>query len=311
MLPPPKTPTTRPRTFSTGVCESAAIRLHQVHPGQELVRAVDTDEVLAGHAQKSGETGTGSDEHRVETFLVEQVVDGVCHADHCVRNELHAEIGELCDFELDDVVGESVFGDSVPEHTSELVECFEHRDVVSETSAVGGACKPGWAAADDGDAFAGSRAGMFSDGWLGMSASPVGDETFEVTDRDRTTLPSQHARPLALLLLWAHPPANCRERIVTGHDRGCCSPFALGHERNEFIDPDTDRAACDTRRVAALETPCRLQHRAFSGISEVDLVEVMATLVGRPFGHDLTRQLVALAFGERFAAHRLIDPGPT
>ena len=83
-----------------GVGLGELVRLHQVRPGEVLVRRIDADQVDAGNAREMRQARPRADEHRVVAQLVEEVVHREGAADYMVHLQLDADEKTMTDWPL-------------------------------------------------------------------------------------------------------------------------------------------------------------------------------------------------------------------
>lgn len=126
---------------------------HEVDAGEVFVGRKDVDEVFAGDAHETRQSGARGYENAIEAELAEVVV-GKRFANDTVFYESDAHFGERVDFDVDDSIGEAEFGYAVFEYSTNLVESFVDSDFVAELNHVAGERKSGGARANDGYAFA-------------------------------------------------------------------------------------------------------------------------------------------------------------
>ena len=267
-----------------------AVRLHQVHAGEELVGGVDAVQVLARDVEELRQARSGRDEDGVVALLLHQLVDRDAASDDHVRLEADAHLLQVADFPAHDVLREPKLGDAVDEHAADLVERLEHGDVVALLHQVAGGSERGGAAAHAGDPLpAGGRARRQTE--LARLRLPVGDEAFEVADRERAELPAHHAGALALVLLRADAPGDRGQHVVLAHlgCRGAVVP--LEHELDELADLDPDRAALLAGRLLALDAAQGFGPGLRRIEAQVDLLEVRAPHGRRLLRHDPARDL--------------------
>ncbi len=175
-----------------GVVFREPVGLHQVGARQELVGRVHAVEVLSGDIHKHGQTGSGRDEHRVESVVAEHLLDGAGLADHVAFMHMHAELAQVIDLALDDALGKPEFGNAVNEHAAGLVKGLEDMHFVSEHAHIGGDCQPRGACADDCDFETCSR-GNLRDRHFPHRRFVVRHEAFEAAYRHRLVLLAEHA----------------------------------------------------------------------------------------------------------------------
>ncbi len=186
-----------------------------------------------------------------------------------------------------DLLGQPELGDAVHQHPAQLVERFEHGDVVAQPRQVGRTGQPGGAAADDRHLLSGPHPCPLG---LREPVEPfvIGHEPLERTDGDRLAFVDENACTLALGLLGAHPPADGRERVVFLDGLGGGIEVPVCDLLDEVGDPYAHRTSVDAAGSVAHETAARLQLGESGGEAEVHFREISPAGLDLPLRHELT-----------------------
>ena len=86
---------------------------------------------------------------------VSRIFQGEILAEFDVRCDLDAQIENAVDFPLQDLLGQTVFGDAVADHAAQLGHHIEDGDLRGPGAAGNRRAQPRRTAADNGDFFAG------------------------------------------------------------------------------------------------------------------------------------------------------------
>jgi hypothetical protein len=157
-----------------------------------------------------------------------------------------AQVKQLRDLLIQDLLGEVPGRDTSPQHAARLVQRLEdHARVASAAQVVGGG-EAGRAGADDGDRRAVQRRQVGLDRVLGQLESEVAEEALDVPDADRLVVLGAVARRLARVV--ADPAGDRRHRVVF-HDRQVAVEVTVVlHEVEVFLDLLPSRARVVARR---------------------------------------------------------------
>ena len=131
---------------------------------------------------------------------------------------------------------------------------------------------------------------------FGMFQRPVSDKTFQLTDSDRFTFHTQHARALTLRLLRTHPSTNRRQRTIFSNNSGSGSQISRSKLCNKFWDLHRDRAMLHATRFAAMQTTRSLQLRLFKGVTLTHLFKIGNPYFRVLFPHGNSSYLVCHLF---------------
>src|SRR6266567_481944 len=256
-----------------GVVIRELLRAHQVAASQELVGGEHTVQRVAGNAEHRRVACAGADEHRVESHLVDHLLDGEQAPDQRVALEFDAELGEVADFGVDHLVGETDIGDAVLEHAARLVECLVNRDVAAGFGHVGGAGHPGRTGTDDADLeFVALDVGQigptFGDGAIAY-------EPLETADRHRLERLPNRAHAFALAFLWTHPPAHRRQQVGRGDHVVGGAEILLTDLLDEAGDVDAHRAATYAGLIRAEQATLCFDQRVLLRVTAGHLREIL------------------------------------
>ena len=126
------------------------VRLHQIDTGQVFVRGVNAVCVLARHADKGRQTGTGANEDSLVT-VTEQLVDGLRTAYNEVQNKLNTEVLQRVDLLLHDSLRQTELRNAVHEYAAGGVQRLENGNFVTHTSQIACTGQTGRACTNDGN----------------------------------------------------------------------------------------------------------------------------------------------------------------
>src|SRR5699024_10719822 len=219
----------------------AAVGLHQVGAGQELVGGVDALQAFAGDAHKAGQAGAGADKDGLVAVFAHQLVHGQDAADDHVALDVHAQGLQALDLLLDDGLGQAELGDAVHQNAARHVQGLVDGDLIAHLGQVAGGGQAGRARADDGHLVPveGGHGGAGMD----VFPVPVGHKALQAADAHRLVLDAAGAAALALALLGADPAADGGQGRVLADDLIGGFKVALGHLGDELGDLDAHGAA--------------------------------------------------------------------
>jgi hypothetical protein len=96
-------------------------------------------------------------------------------------------------------------------------------------------------------------------------ARPVGDESFDMADRDGIAFVAANASTFTLLLLWTDTAGNPGQRVVAKKRFGGAGEITRGHTFDKCRNIDRDGTASDALWILAIQTPLRFEHRDLFG----------------------------------------------
>jgi hypothetical protein len=259
-----------------GVVVREVAGLHQVAARQQLVGREHAVQVLARNAHEARIACTGTDEHRVETHLLDHLLDREQPPDERVALEADAEALELADLRIDDLVRKTEVRNPVLEHAAGLVEGLVHGHLAAGLGHVGGAGHSGRTRADDPDA---ERVALdVRDVGPALLDRDVADIALEATDCDRLERLTDRAHALALILLRADPPADRRQQVRVGDHVVGAAKVLVGNALDEVGDRDADRAAGHAGLLGAHQAALGLEQRVLDPVALVHFLEVPGPL---------------------------------
>ena len=213
---------------------------------------------------------------------VEEVVDGDVLADPGVADELHADVLEVAELVLQDLLAELEVRDAVQQHAAGLgpgVVNGAGVAVLRQLLADGEAGGPG---ADDGDLVAGGR-GQDGQRDAAVLALVVGDERLELADRDGRLLvgvrpdgEGDDALALAEALLRAEAAAQLGQVAGLAELVGGAEDVAVLKQLERAGDVVADGAGVLAGRGRALDAAHRLDLGGLEVEAEEDFVPVVA-----------------------------------
>ena len=285
-----------------------AIRAHEVHARQELIRGVHAIQVLARHPEKPGKPCSGGDEHSVVTLFAKELVDGHGLPDHDVGLELHSHLPEHVDFLADDFLREPELGYSVDENTAKLMQRFEDAHPVTLLHQISGGAQSGRTASDDGHAFAGGGR-VLRDPHLAGLPFVVGDETLQVADGQRVDALRHHAVTLTLIFLWTDAAGDGRQRVVFSNLCSGAEVVAFDDERDEVLHLHADGTTGGARRPGTGQTAQGLFSYVIEVEAEVHFFECVAAVERLSLRHVLPGHLHPIFVGNGVSHCRML-PAP-
>ncbi len=187
------------------------VSLHKVVSCQELICRKDTVQVLAGNPHKFGKPCTRTDEHRTESFLVQQRID--CHrpSDHDIGLDFHSEgydIAYLLFYNL--VLRKPELRNTIFKNSTRTVQSLEYSNIIPEFCQICSTSETGRTASDYSNLISVGRSGNRSD--TSVLPVPVSDKTLQFSDSHRFAFHSQYTAALALCFLRTHPSTDSRQR---------------------------------------------------------------------------------------------------
>ena len=282
------------------------VGFHQVGARQILVRSEYAYEIFALDVHELRQSCASADEYGVKAVLLDKVSDFAGASDNVVELDLDAESLQRVDLALDNGLRKAEFGNSVDENSPRLVEGFEHRDVMTCSRAVGGACDRRRSRSDYGYSFAGRcrlcrGCGNFAGGLL---AGQICAESLDAADRhglvDVAESLAHGAEFLTLLFLGAYASADGRKKRGLADDFKRAFEIPLGSLGQKAGDVDRYGASLHAGFGRTLQTAFRLGHRHFGGVSEGYLVHVAGAYGRILFRHRLGRDRHSL-FGRHYS----------
>ena len=203
---------------------------------------------------------------------MKEFVDGQHLADDHVALDINAERAQAVNLLLDDVLGQTEFGDTVHQHAAGHMQRLVNRDGVAHLGQVAGDGQTGGAGADDRDLVA-VRGRLFGRGGVVLTV-PVGNEPLQPADADGFALDAADALALALGFLRADTTADGRQRAGFGDDLVGGFKIAFRDLGDEAGDIDINRAARAAGVVFALQAALGFGHGHLGGVAERDFLEV-------------------------------------
>ena len=245
------------------------VRPHQVHTRQVFIGRQHAVGILTGDIHETGSSCPRSHIEPLEAFAL-QVLDVLRHADNEIGNEFHAHPLQVVDFNIHNVVWQTEFRDTVFQYATNLMQCLEHRHIISTLHHVPRKRESRWTRTDDGylDAVRGSD---FRHAHLSRFPFIIGSETLQITNGDRRLLHFLQVEALrfALLLLRAHTTTHGRQRACL-FQHGCrlqyLSPFDI---LDKARDVNAHRATFHAGRMGAVLATAGFPHRHFLRQPEV------------------------------------------
>ena len=278
---------------------------HQIHAGKIFIARHHAHAILAGNPHEARKPGSGGHENAPEAAGKQVVVaDGLAH--HAVGHELDAHLLESANLNVDNLVGEAEFRDTVFQYAADLMQSLVDMYLESAFCHVAGKGKRCRTGAHYCHFY---TICSLARGQCGISAQSlgVGGETLKITYR--------HGRPLhlvvdalrlALAFLGTNAAAHGRQGArLLEHNRGVVEIFALDI-LDESRNIDAYGAAGDTRRIRAVEAARCLQNSLVARQALVHLL-VAGNAVGRiEFSHFHARNGCTLFGSVAFA--QLLTP---
>ena len=111
--------------------------IHQVDTGQVLVARHHTVQVLTRDVHETRQTSSRTDEDALEALLF-QLFDREGLTDDSIGVELYTEGTQTVDLDVHDAVRQTELGDTILEHTTYLMQRFEHMHLVAVFGRIAG-----------------------------------------------------------------------------------------------------------------------------------------------------------------------------
>ena len=116
--------------------------IHEVHTRQIFVRRHDVQIVLARNIHEVGQTCATCHEDALKSFILKLLcADGFTN--DYVSLEVHTHLLQVVDFNVDNLVGQTEFGNTVLQHTANLVQGFEHVHFIAQLRHIASERKAG------------------------------------------------------------------------------------------------------------------------------------------------------------------------
>ena len=154
--PPPMTMTSLPSAemgapFLAAIEQALGVGLEKFHGEMNALEAAAFD----GQIARLG--GAGAEDDGIK--LAQEIFGGIILADFGVGEKVDAFRRHLVDAALDEFFVQLHVGNAIHEQAAKTVGAFENGDEMPGAIELGGGAEAGRAGADDGDFFAGARAG--------------------------------------------------------------------------------------------------------------------------------------------------------
>jgi len=213
---------------------------------QELGALPDAVQVLTLAAQRRVIPRAHGEQDGVVVLL--EVGDRVVLAERLVADDVHAEVEDLLDLEVEHLLGQAVLRDAVAQHAAQLGFRVEDGGGVAESPQVIRRREPAGPATDDGDLLAGlgQDRGQLA---VGQVHLPVRHEALQVVVVDRLVL-DRRAPATVFARSGAHAPADEGQRVALLDDVDRLLVLALGGELDVGGDVDLGGAELLARRDA-------------------------------------------------------------
>ena len=201
--------------------------------------------------------------------------------------ELYAEGTQTVDLFIDDGVRQTELGNTVLEHTANLVQCLEDMYLVAVLGGIAGKCQTRRTTTYDCNLLSLSsfRLRSFFFERSGLSIGIVRAETLQIADGYcRVPHLEVDTVRLALFLLRAHTAADSRERRTLFDHSRCAKHVAALQFLDETGDVDVHRTALYATRVLAVEAAVALRD---SLLERQTLVHLFPQALHAHFGAEL------------------------
>ena len=264
-------------SYLLAVCDRCVVILaeclHQVVSGQVFICREYAFCSLTRDTHKHRKTGTGTDEDRLKSFLIEQLVDGDGFADNDVGFDLYAERFYVLYFFCNNIkLRKTELRNTVNEYAACLMQCFKNCDIVSHLCKIACAGKTGRTRADNCNflAILFCRSSWFD----AVLSCPVSNETLQLSDGNGFALDATDTFTLALALLWADTAADCRKCTGHGNYFICFLKVAFFYFFNEIRDIDGYRTSLYAFCILAVQAAGSLFHCFLFVVSKTYLVKI-------------------------------------
>ena len=251
-------------------------RFHQIASCQVLVGREYAVGVLARDTHEHWKSCSGSDEYSLKSFLFHELIDGCGFTDDNICLKLHTKFFDFLNLFRDNLLlRKTEFRNTVHKHAAQLVERLEYSHVIShlrQISRTGQSCRAG---TDDCHLVAVHCLRSYRLDI--MLKRVICHESLQLTDRYRLALDPADTLTLTLGLLRADTSADRRKRAGLSNHLICFFDISCLHFADEARDINGYRTSCDTFRILAVNTSCRLFHSLFHIVSEANLLEVRRT----------------------------------
>ena len=252
--------------------------LHQVASGQVLVGREDTVGILTGDTHELRQSGTGTDEYSLKTFLIHQLVDGHGFTYHHVSLNMNAERFYILDFFCHNTgLGKTELGNTVYQYTACLMQCFENGHIISQLCQISGTGKTSRAGTDH--SYLLTVLLCCGSGLDAILSCPVSHKTLQLTDGDRISLKATDTFSFTLAFLRAYTAADSGKGAGFTDNTISLFNVAVLHLFNELWNLDCYGAALYTLCIFTVNAAGSLFHCFFFVISETNLFEIGSTFL--------------------------------
>ena len=183
---------------------------------------MNVGKALAADIQRSRPPRSRSDEYWI-VAVAEKVVYFQCAADSRIKAHLYLQLFEQLFVAIDDSVWETELGNSVTEHTADVVLAFENSHAVTVLRQYNGNGKPSGSRTDNGDALS----VFWSAGRAHTAEVSIGNKALDIVKLNGRILFSQNAVTRALCLMIAHGSADNAHGIVFEKLLACLHDFVF------------------------------------------------------------------------------------
>ena len=207
------------------VTEAVAVRIVKVIDGK-----MDIAQRFALDMQGIGLPNARADENR-PIAVAEQVINADCRADGRIRANLNALEDEMMILEIiQNGLGQTEIRNAIAQNAANLILALENGHLIALARKHNGNRQTRRSGADNRHADAVGRRGTLDH----LIAVRRGNVAFNRGKMNGCALSSEHAMPLALILMVAHQRANRRQRVVFKEHPARLVELAVQHQPDDL-----------------------------------------------------------------------------
>ena len=247
--------------------------LHKIASGEIFIGRKDAVCLLSGNPHKLGKSCARTHKHCIKAFLCKKLVNGNGLADHHVCLYFYSKIFNIFNFPGNHpFFGQTEFRDTIDKYAAGLMKGFKNSNLIAKLCQIAGTGKTCRAGTDHRHLFAVLL--LCSPGLYPVFTCPIRHKTFQLTDGNRFSLNPSDTFSLALALLGAYTPADCRQGgSFADHliGRLHIPVFYLLYKAGNI---NGHRTALDTLGIFAVNAPCRFFHSFFFIVAKAYLIKI-------------------------------------
>src|SRR5208337_2786898 len=249
----------------------------------KFVSGVDAIEVFAGNAHELRQSSAGADVDGVESLFVHEFIDGDGAADDDIGFEFNAHLAHVVELLANDLLGQAKLGNTVDQHSAQLVKCLEDSHFVTLLNQVPGDGEARRAAADDCYFFSGRR--NVGQNVRAHALLVIGDKALQIANAERLHFFRQQTLAFAVILLRADSSGNGGQHVIFANLGGGAEKISCDNQLDELFHLHANGAGVGAGGLGTFQATQRLLPRQFRTVAEIHFGEILVALVSGLLGH--------------------------